>query len=142
MRGSLNESHPARDVPPHPPATILYVEDNLANVELVGRILEKRPHLRWIRAHDGAKGIEMGRGHSPQIILMDINLPGMSGLEALKVLRQDPATRHIPVLAITANALPIDAAKGMAAGFFQYLTKPFKISDFLQTIDSALLPPR
>jgi len=137
-----DESHLARDLLQHSPCTILYVEDNLANVELVEQILEKRPQLRLIRAHDGTQGIEMARSHSPQVILMDINLPGMSGLEALKVLRHDPATRHIPVLAITANALPIDAAKGMAAGFFQYVTKPFQINEFLQTIDSALRSAR
>ena len=135
----VGDKSPARNLLQHPPCTILYVEDNLANVELVEQILEGRPNLRLIRAQNGAQGIEMARNHSPQIILMDINLPGMSGLEALKILRQDPVTRHIPVLAITANALPIDAAKGLAAGFFQYLTKPFKIDEFLQTIDLALL---
>lgn len=71
----------------------------------------------------------------PQIIWLDINLLGMSGLEDLKILRSDPIARHIPVLAFTANALSTDAAKGMAAGFSQYLTKPFKINEFLQTID-------
>jgi PAS domain S-box-containing protein len=125
----------------HAACTILYVEDNLANVELVEQILQGHPTLRLIRAHNGMQGIDMARSHAPQIILMDINLPGMSGMDALKLLRQDPVTRHIPVLAITANALPADVTKGMAAGFFNYLTKPFKIQDFLQSIDLALQAP-
>jgi PAS domain S-box-containing protein len=136
-----DDKYPAKNLLQHAPCTILYVEDNLANVELVEQILQGRPNLRLIRAHNGMQGIDMARSHTPQIILMDINLPGMSGFDALKMLRQDPVTRHIPVLAITANALPVDAAKGMAAGFFKYLTKPFKINDFLQSIDLALQPP-
>jgi PAS domain S-box-containing protein len=118
--------------------TILYVEDNLANFELVELILAGRSHLRLLRAQDGTQGIEMARNHLPDVILMDINLPGISGLEALKALRQDPATRHIPVMAISANAMPFDVVQGLSAGFFRYLTKPFKVNEFIEVLDLAL----
>ena len=120
------------------PSIILYVEDNSANVDLVTQILDGRPNLRLLIAQNSMQGVEMARIHKPQVILMDINLPGMSGLDALKMLQQDITTNHIPVLAITANALPLDEAKGMAAGFFQYVTKPFRINKFIQSIDLAI----
>ncbi len=69
---------------------------------------------------------------------MDINLPGVSGIEALKILREDPATSHIPVVALSANAMPRDIEKGLLAGFFRYLTKPIKVQEFMDTLDVAL----
>ncbi len=69
---------------------------------------------------------------------MDINLPGISGIEALKILRGDPATAHIPVVALSANAMPRDVEKGLQAGFFRYMTKPIKISEFMDTLEAAL----
>ena len=69
---------------------------------------------------------------------MDINLPGISGIEALKILREDPATAHIPVVALSANAMPRDIEKGLEAGFFRYLTKPIKVNEFMETLDVAL----
>ncbi len=69
---------------------------------------------------------------------MDINLPGISGIEALKILREDPATAHIPVVALSANAVPRDIAKGLEAGFFRYLTKPLRVDEFMETLDVAL----
>lgn len=123
------------------PSTLLYVEDNPANMELVAQILEmRRPNFQLLRAENGAQGIEMARNHAPQVILMDILLPGISGLEVLMILREDPATRHIPVLAVSANAMPSDIAKGMATGFVRYLTKPFKIEEFLTALDLAMPP--
>ena len=91
-----------------------------------------------ISAMDAPLGIKLARAHQPDLVLMDINLPGMSGLEALKVLRRDPLTAHIPVIAVTANALPRDIKLGMEAGFFCYLTKPIKVVEFLAAIDLAL----
>ena len=76
--------------------------------------------------------------NQPDVILMDINLPGISGIEALKLLRQDPATAHIPVVALSANAMPRDIDKGLLAGFFRYITKPIKVDDFMNTLDEAL----
>ena len=130
---------PVLALPDSKPCTVLYVEDNQANMELVAQILETwRPNFQLLSAENGMLGLEMARNHSPQVILMDLNLPGMSGLEVLQSLRQDPATSHIPVLAISANAMTRDVAKGLAAGFFAYLTKPFKIEEFLKVLDRAL----
>jgi CheY-like chemotaxis protein len=69
---------------------------------------------------------------------MDINLPGISGIEALKILREDAATAHIPVVALSANAMPRDIEKGLQAGFFRYLTKPIKVNEFMETLEVAL----
>ncbi len=118
--------------------TLLYVEDNPANLMLVEQIIETHTHVRMLSARDGNLGVQLARTHLPDVILMDINLPGMSGIEALKVLRNDTATRHIPVIALSANAMPSDIAKGLAAGFFRYLTKPIKINEFMKALDSAL----
>jgi CheY-like chemotaxis protein len=114
------------------------VEDNPANVDLVEQILERRESLLLFSATDGPQGIALARQHRPHVILMDINLPGMSGLEALQILSQDAATRHIPVIAVSANAMPLDVVKGLSAGFFRYLTKPFQIDRFLEVLDLAL----
>jgi PAS domain S-box-containing protein len=118
--------------------SVLYVEDNATNVELVAHILAERPKLKLITASNGTEGIEKARSELPQVILMDINLPGISGVEALKILRQDPVTQHIPVLAVSANAMPLDIVRGLQAGFFRYLTKPIKIDEFLRALDLAL----
>jgi CheY-like chemotaxis protein len=80
----------------------------------------------------------MARTARPDIILMDINLPGIGGLTALGILAEDPDTMHIPVIALSANAMPDDIEKGMTAGFFRYLTKPIKVRQFMDTLDSAL----
>ncbi len=118
--------------------TLLYVEDNRANMELVNQLIAMRPDMNLLGAEDGRRGIEMARLHLPELILMDINLPGISGIQALKLLRQDPATRHIPVMALSANAMPKDIEKGLEAGFFRYLTKPIKIDEFMQALDQGL----
>lgn len=118
--------------------TLLYVEDNRANLELVKQIIARRPNLRLLSAHDGARGIALACTHLPDVILMDINLPGINGIQALNILRADPATAHIPVLALSANAMPRDIEKGLAAGFFHYLTKPIKVNEFLAALDLAL----
>ena len=120
------------------PRTLLYVEDNQANMKLVEQLIARRPDLRLLTAVNGTLGIEVARTDQPTAILMDINLPGISGVEALKVLRADPATAHIPVVALSANAMPRDIEKGLQAGFFRYLTKPIKISEFMHTLDAAL----
>ena len=118
--------------------TLLYIEDNPANLQLVEELITRRPDLRLLSAGDGTLGIELAREFMPEVILMDINLPGMSGIQALKVLREDPATARIPVLAISANAMPHDIRKGLDAGFFHYLTKPIKVNEFMDALDMAL----
>jgi len=118
--------------------TLLYVEDNPANLMLVEQIIEGHPHVRMMSARDGNHGIALARAHLPDVILMDINLPGISGSQALKILREDPATAHIPVVALSANAMLRDIERGLAAGFFRYLTKPIKVSEFMDALDRAL----
>jgi CheY-like chemotaxis protein len=118
--------------------TMLYVEDNPANLMLVESLILRRPDIRLLSARDGKRGIEIARASLPDIILMDINLPGISGIEALQILAQDPNTAPIPVVAISANAMARDIDKGLAAGFFHYLTKPIKLNEFMETLDLAL----
>jgi CheY-like chemotaxis protein len=118
--------------------TLLYVEDNQANMALVEQLVARRPDLRLIGAVDAMRGIAMARAHQPDVILMDINLPGISGMEALAILLGDAATRHIPVLALSANAMPRDIDKGMAAGFFRYMTKPIRVNEFMAALDEGL----
>jgi signal transduction histidine kinase/ActR/RegA family two-component response regulator len=121
-----------------PLRTLLYVEDNPANLELVEQLVARRPDLRMLSAADGALGIEYARTCQPDVILMDINLPGVSGIEAMKILRADPSTAHIPIIALSANAVPHDIEKGLEAGFFNYLTKPIKVTQFMDALDAAL----
>jgi PAS domain S-box-containing protein len=118
--------------------TLLYVEDNPANLKLVERLVARRHDLRLLSAIDGNRGVELARTCQPDVILMDINLPGISGIEALGILRGDEATMHIPVVALSANAIPRDIEKGLEAGFFRYLTKPIKVSEFMDTLNVAL----
>jgi len=118
--------------------TLLYVEDNPANLMLVEDLIARRPDIRLLSATDGNGGIKIARASRPDMILMDINLPGISGIQALTILRADPATAHIPVVALSANAIPRDIEKGLAAGFFRYLTKPIKVNEFMDTLDEAL----
>jgi PAS domain S-box-containing protein len=118
---------------------VLYVEDNPANLELVEQIIHRYPNLRMLSAADGGTGIEFARTYLPQVILMDINLPGISGIEAMKVLRVDPLTAHIPVIALSANAVPRDIQKGLQAGFFAYITKPIRVPELMKTLELALI---
>jgi PAS domain S-box-containing protein len=124
--------------PGAPLRTLVYVEDNPANLKLVQQLIARRPTIRLLTAVDGNMGIQLARAHQPDVMLMDINLPGVSGIDALKILRDDPATAHIPVVALSANAMPRDIEKGLAAGFFSYLTKPIKVKEFMKALDAAL----
>ncbi len=118
--------------------TLLYVEDNPANLTLVEQIIARHPDIRLLTAVNGNSGVEIARLSRPDVILMDINLPGISGFEALKILRADPATAHIPVLALSANAMQSDIEKGLEAGFFRYMTKPIKVNEFMEALNVAL----
>ena len=120
------------------PVTLLYVEDNPANLTLVEEIVRYCPQLQLLTATDGRLGVEMARTHLPQLILMDINLPHVNGTDALKLLRADPRTAHIPVIALTANAMPGDVERSMALGFYRYLTKPINLDEFTEAINSTL----
>ena len=118
--------------------TLLYVEDNPANLMLVEDLIARLPHINLLSATNGQRGIEIARATLPDVILMDINLPGISGIQAMRILAEDPATAHIPVIALSANAIPRDIDSALKAGFFGYLTKPIKISKFMDTLDEAL----
>jgi len=120
------------------PRTLLYVEDNPANLKLVEQIIARRPDLCLLCARDATLGMEMARTRLPDVILMDINLPGMSGIDAMQMLGADAQTAHIPVVALSANAIPSDVENGLEAGFFRYLTKPIKVDEFVRTLDLAL----
>jgi CheY-like chemotaxis protein len=121
-----------------PLRTLLYVEDNPANLKLVEQLIARRPDLRLLTAVNGRLGVEVARASQPEVILMDINLPDINGFEVLKILREDPATAHIPVVALSANAMPRDIEKGLEAGFFRYLTKPIKIMEFMDMLHVTL----
>ena len=119
-------------------STLLYVEDNPANLMLVEQIIAEHPDVRMLSARDGNIGIALARTQLPDVILMDINLPGISGVEAMNILRSDPATAYIPIVALSANAMPRDIERGLEAGFFRYLTKPIKVNEFMVALDEAL----
>jgi CheY-like chemotaxis protein len=121
-----------------PPRPLLYVEDNPANLKLVEQIIARRPDLRLLTATDAMLGIAAARAHLPAVILMDINMPGISGIEAMKILRQDPSTAHIPIIALSANAMPHDIQKGLEIGFFNYVTKPIRVRQFMEAVDAAM----
>jgi signal transduction histidine kinase/ActR/RegA family two-component response regulator len=118
--------------------TVLYVEDNPANLMLVEDIIARRPDIRLLSARDGKSGIELARASLPDVILMDIHLPGISGIDAMKILVADHTTAHIPVVALSANAIPRDIEKGLESGFFRYLTKPINVNEFMDTLDVTL----
>jgi signal transduction histidine kinase/ActR/RegA family two-component response regulator len=122
---------------------VLYIEDNPANLKLVRKIIGLRPGFAFLDAMNAELGLEIARRHLPNLILLDINLPGMDGFSALAELKSDPATRNIPVVAVTANAMKRDIDRGKAAGFTDYLTKPIDIACMNQILDtlSAGAPP-
>jgi CheY-like chemotaxis protein len=118
--------------------TLLNIEDNPADMKLVEQIIARHPGMRLLTAMNGNSGIEIARATQPDVILMDINLPDVSGFKALEILRSDPATAHIPVIALSVNAATISIESGLKAGFFSYITKPIKVDEFMQVLDVAL----
>ncbi|MBF0311121.1 MAG: PAS domain S-box protein, partial [Magnetococcales bacterium] len=118
--------------------TLLYIEDTPANIKLVEHLLRRRADIRLKSAPDARIGLELARVQRPDVILLDINLPGMDGYEVLRRLRQHPELSTCPVLAVSANALPADIERGLAAGFRRYLTKPLNVGQFMEALDEAL----
>ena len=118
--------------------SLLYVEDNPANLRLMEIIVELIPNMQMVAAHNAELGLALARTHRPDVILMDINLPGMDGIEALKKLKRFKETRAIPVVALSANAMERDIEEGMKAGFDGYLTKLIEVGEVLSTIEAAL----
>ncbi|MFG6488040.1 ATP-binding protein [Roseateles sp. BYS78W] len=124
------------------PATILYVEDNPASRQLVEELLRARHDLRLLSATDGRAGLERALAERPDVILMDNNMPHMTGREVQSLLKMDPRTAHIPVIALTASAMPEAAASSLAAGYFRYLTKPLNPAALMAALDEALKAAR
>jgi signal transduction histidine kinase/ActR/RegA family two-component response regulator len=118
--------------------SVLYVEDNPANLKLVERIIGIVPGMRFLSSPTPRLGLDLAAAHCPDVIVLDINLPEMSGYEVLARLQMMPETRHIPVLALSAAAMPRDVQTGLAAGFFRYLTKPLDVPVFLAALNDAL----
>lgn len=120
------------------PRLILYIEDNPLNQRLMAGVIAKREHLSLIMSEHPVQGIELALSQKPDVILLDINLPEMSGHEVLARLRQEAATRATPVIAVSANAMPDQIATAMANGFDAYVTKPIKLNEFFAVLDEVL----
>ena len=122
-----------------PEKTVLYIEDNPSNIKLVSAILQRRPEINLLTAHQPRVGLTLAREYSPDLILLDINMPGLNGYQVLEQLRAEPAFADMPVVAITANAMPAEVRDGLDAGFDDYLTKPLDVEIFLDALDRFLL---
>lgn len=118
--------------------TVLYIEDNPANLKLIASVLGQRKYITLLTAHTPNLGIELAQAHQPDLILLDINMPGMDGYEVLAILQTMPELVETPLFALTANAMPKDIERGLEAGFTHYLTKPIDIPRFLEIIDQTL----
>ena len=118
-------------------ARVLVIEDNAANMRLATFLLESNGHV-VIPAADAEVGLTIARAERPDLVLMDIQLPGMDGLQATALLKGDPITRSIPVIALTALAMKGDEARIRAAGCDGYIAKPLAYQEFLATISSQL----
>jgi len=123
-------------------ATILCVDDDAASLRLLQQVLATLPGVHLLTASNGRLGVEMALAHAPALVVMDNNMPEMSGREARERLRADPRTAAIPVIAVSANAMPGEALAGLEAGFFRYLTKPFDVMDLLQAVGDGLAHAR
>lgn len=118
-------------------ARILVIEDIELNVKLATAILEAAGH-EVLSASDAANGVEVARARSPNVVLMDVLLPGVDGVEAMRTLKSDPATASIPVLAVTAFAMKGDMERFLSSGFDGYLSKPYNAADLLTAIETFI----
>lgn len=136
---SIPDLHAAQQkLQPRPKRIVLQIEDNPANAAVVEQLLARRSDLQLQTATNGPLGIEMASVLLPDVILLDIRMPGMSGLDVLSTLRRNPATAHIPVIVLSSNAHPSEIKKCLDAGVFRYLTKPYKIDSLINLIDAAI----
>jgi len=117
---------------------VLYIEDNPTNLLLIEHVLARISQVEMFSANNPGLGLELSVSKSPDLILLDINLPGMDGYEVLKRLRENEKTSDIPVIAISANAMSQDIDKGKNAGFVDYITKPIDIQNFLDLLSKNL----
>ncbi len=119
-------------------STVLYIEDNLSNLRLIEHLLSRRPGVRLLSAIQGRLGLELAWEHRPGLILLDLHLPDVPGDEVLRRLKEDPRTRPIPVVVISAEASPGHVQRLLAAGASGYLTKPIDVREFLRLLDETL----
>jgi hypothetical protein len=119
--------------------TVLHIEDNPANLRLMEHLFKSRPEINLLSTMTPNQGLELAVLHQPALILLDINLPEMDGYEVLKLLKKSIKTEHIPVVAVSANAMPSDIKKGKMAGFDAYLTKPIKLDELMSAVDEYLV---
>lgn len=122
----------------NPPRTLLYIEDNLANALLVELLIAEQSNYKLLMAINGYQGIQIACSHQPDLILLDINLPDINGLEVMNILHKNPETAHIPIIALSSNAFTKQIEKSLQAGCFRYLTKPFKINELMNAIALGL----
>ena len=118
--------------------TVLYVEDNAANLKVVEAMLRHQTNYTLLSAANGVQGMELAKRYRPDVVLLDIHLPDMDGYAVLRALRSDPETWAIPVIALSADAMPLDVERGMAAGFNRYLTKPVMIPELIAALASVI----
>jgi CheY-like chemotaxis protein len=121
-----------------PPRTVLYIEDNISNLTLIQRILDRQPEIRLVASLQGRLGLDLAREHQPDLILLDLHLPDLSGEQVLQCLQADPATRSIPVVVLSADATAHTIERLYAAGVRNYLTKPLDVPRFLQLLQEVL----
>lgn len=119
-------------------AVVLYIDDKPENIALVRRILARRPNTELVTATLGERGLELARERRPDLVLLDVELPDVGGVEVLRRLREDPATREIPVVVVSAEAAPATVERLMEEGARAYFTMPYEISDFLETVEGLL----
>ncbi|MFK5914189.1 MAG: ATP-binding protein [Woeseiaceae bacterium] len=118
--------------------TVLYIEDNPSNIKLVARLLGQLKHIHLLTAHTPELGIELAMTRQPELILLDINMPGMDGYKVLEILKAEASLNDIPVIALTAKTMTSDIKRGAAVGFHDYLTKPINVVNFFEVIEKAL----
>jgi CheY-like chemotaxis protein len=140
----LGEEGPGGDraginaIPAPAACDVLYIEDDPVNFTLVERILEFRPALKLMHARNGGDGVELAQTYHPKLILLDLNLPDMHGLEVLRHLQKEPQTAAVPVVVLSADATPSQIERLLTAGARNYLTKPFDIDPFLAVVDEMV----
>jgi CheY-like chemotaxis protein len=121
---------------------VVYVEDNPSNIAFMRDLLADFERVELLTAPTAEIGIEVVRARQPDVVIMDINLPGMSGIEASGLLKSWPETRDIPIIALSAAAMIRDAARVTGAGFYRYLTKPVQVDELTTTLEELLEPLR
>ncbi len=144
-QGASERVTPAAHVPTVSPLTsgprhkIIYVEDNPSNIAFMRELIDDLASIELLTAPNAELGLELIRAHQPDVVIMDINLPGMSGIDATKQLKRWPETAAIPVIALTAAALTRDTLRGKESGFHRYLTKPVKVDELTAVLEELLV---